>query len=206
MSTLYTDNIRANNASQITVPTGQKIVGTDSRSIVAPGHVIQTLQDTYDTATSTTSAAHTTIMTVNITPKFSTSKILVSTQLWLWHRNYYTGYAGIFRDSTEITTGTDTSNNDGNFASPTPYKGSGIGVRTAESGSNNSASTNWAPFPFSHMILDSPSTTSQIAYTVKIWTNDGNLGPNHPLYVNRATGNTNSPRPICTLTCQEIAQ
>ena len=43
MSTLYTDNIRANNASQITVPTGQKIVGTDAGSIVAPGHVIQTV-------------------------------------------------------------------------------------------------------------------------------------------------------------------
>ena len=40
MSTLYTDNIRANNASQITVPTGQKIVGTDAGSIVAPGHVV----------------------------------------------------------------------------------------------------------------------------------------------------------------------
>ena len=44
MSTLYTDNIRANNASQITVPTGQKIVGTDAASIVAPGHIIQIQQ------------------------------------------------------------------------------------------------------------------------------------------------------------------
>jgi hypothetical protein len=203
MSTLYTDNIRANNASQITVPTGQKIVGTDSGSIVAPGHVIQTLQDTYDTVMSTNSASHTTIMTVNITPKFNTSKILVSTQLWLWHRNYYTGYAGIFRGSTEITLGTDTTNNDGNFASSTPYKGGGIGVRTAESGD---ATTNWAPQSFSHTILDSPSTTSQITYTLQVWTNDGSDGPNHPLYVNSATGTTNSPRPICTLTCQEIAQ
>ena len=42
MSTLYTDNIRANNASQITVPTGQKIVGTDAVSIVAPGQVVNT--------------------------------------------------------------------------------------------------------------------------------------------------------------------
>jgi hypothetical protein len=46
MSTLYTDNIRANNASQITVPTGQKIVGTDSGSIVAPGQVIQCVNST----------------------------------------------------------------------------------------------------------------------------------------------------------------
>ena len=44
MSTLYTDNIRANNASQITVPTSQKIVGTDSASIYAPGMAIQIVQ------------------------------------------------------------------------------------------------------------------------------------------------------------------
>lgn len=186
--------------------TGTTIDIPSSTTLYAPGHIIQTLQSTYDTATSTTSATHTTILTVNITPKFNTSKILVSVQLWLWHRNYYTGYAGIFRGTTEITTGTDTTNDDNNFASSTPYKGSGIGIRTAESGSNNQASTNWAPFPFSHMILDSPSTTSQTTYTVKIWTNDGGVGSSHPLYVNRATGTSNSPRPICTLTCQEIAQ
>ena len=44
MSTLYTDNIRANNASQITLPTGQKIVGTDSASIYAPGMMVQIAQ------------------------------------------------------------------------------------------------------------------------------------------------------------------
>lgn len=47
MSTLYTDNIRANNASQITLPTGQKIVGTDAASIVAPGHVVQVVNNVF---------------------------------------------------------------------------------------------------------------------------------------------------------------
>lgn len=169
-----------------------------------PGLTIQTLQDTYDTATTISSATHTTILTVNITPKFNTSKILVSTQLWLWHTNYYTGYAGIFRGDIDISVGTDTFNYDNNFASPTPYKGGGIGVRTSES--SGSAATNWAPFSFSHTILDNPATTSEITYTIQVWISDGGSGTSYPLYVNRATGETNSPRPICTLTCQEIAQ
>ena len=40
MSTLYTDNIRANSASQITIPTGHKIVGTDTGSIAGVGMLL----------------------------------------------------------------------------------------------------------------------------------------------------------------------
>lgn len=177
---------------------------TTGNGVIIPGHTIQTLQDTYDTATTVSNATKVTLMTVNITPRSLTSKILVSTQLWLWHRNYYTGYVGIFRNSTDITVGTDTTNTDSNFVTSGGYQGSGIGVRTAEGGS--STSTNWAPFSFSHCILDNPSTSSQITYTVKAWNNDDGVGTSHPLYINRATGTTNSPRPICTLTVQEIAQ
>ena len=78
MSTLYTDNIRANNASQITVPTGQKIVGTDSRSIVAPGQVIQIVKGI---GTSGGTSSSTTFVSegieATITPKFNNSIILV---------------------------------------------------------------------------------------------------------------------------------
>jgi len=80
MSTLYTDNIRANNASQITVPTGQKIVGTDSGSIVAPGHVIQIIRTTPSTTFLVALASTPPNMVefwpanrTTITPKFATS-------------------------------------------------------------------------------------------------------------------------------------
>lgn len=52
MSTLYTDNIRANNASQITIPTGHKIVGTDTGSIAGVGNVINITQNMYGTGAS----------------------------------------------------------------------------------------------------------------------------------------------------------
>ena len=85
MSTLYTDNIRANNASQITVPTGHMIMGTDSGTFRAPGTVIQVatyttnaqLSGTIDGTAGDLSATHgTTWHTVSFTPKTSSSKLL----------------------------------------------------------------------------------------------------------------------------------
>ena len=77
MSTLYTDNIRANNASQITVPTGQKIVGADAGSIVAPGHVIQVVQGTVGEL-SNQNAGNIVLINQSFTPKFTGSKFYVS--------------------------------------------------------------------------------------------------------------------------------
>ena len=174
------------------------------------GHVIQTVTGTYDTLTSTTSRTPTTAISVNITPSSTSSKILVMMQTWAWHNNYYTGYLGIFRGSTDITLGTDTNATDGNWAgNASVYQGSGIGVRTAESynlqSGNSGTAANWSPFSFSHTILDSPSSTSQQTYALKFWTNDGGVGTSNPLYINRANNTSNSPRPISTLTLQEIS-
>lgn len=77
MSTLYTDNIRANNASQITIPTGQKIVGTDAGSIVAPGQVIQVARTAYGTEFVYSGTSWSTFFSGNFTPKLSTSHIYI---------------------------------------------------------------------------------------------------------------------------------
>lgn len=81
MSTLYTDNIRANNASQITVPTGQKIVGTDSGSIVAPGCSIQVINSNNNTRfafTSTGTWVNTGLVSLTFPNALQTgSKVLV---------------------------------------------------------------------------------------------------------------------------------
>ena len=86
MSTLYTDNIRANNASQITVPTGQKIVGTDAASIVAPGHVVQIVNNVFanvpasgssQTINASSSSIEITGLATTFTPKLAGSHFLV---------------------------------------------------------------------------------------------------------------------------------
>lgn len=75
MSTLYTDNIRANNASQITVPTGQKIVGTDAASIYSPGSVVQCVHNTFDAHTSINSGVAK-FIDYSITTKLANSFIM----------------------------------------------------------------------------------------------------------------------------------
>ena len=76
MSTLYTDNIRANNASQITVPTGQKIVAVDSAAITSPGMVLQVIEEHLNTYV-TISTAGAKVFGNSITTKAANSKILV---------------------------------------------------------------------------------------------------------------------------------
>ena len=79
MSTLYTDNIRANNASQITVPTGQKIVGTDANSITAPGMAINSVEHQWGNTTVATSQSWTTLSgsAYTYTTKAANSKIMI---------------------------------------------------------------------------------------------------------------------------------
>ena len=89
MSTLYTDNIRANNASQITIPTGQKIVGTDAGSIYSPESILQTVSSgaftTTVTVTSTSfiSSGH----SCSITSKAANSRFLIRLSGGGYHDN-----------------------------------------------------------------------------------------------------------------------
>lgn len=103
MSTLYTDNIRANNASQITVPTGQKIVGTDSGSIVAPGHVIQVVQGTAPETNQ--NASNVVLINTSFTPKSAGNKFYVTftiPNLTGDAANYFQAKAYIGVDSTPL--------------------------------------------------------------------------------------------------------
>lgn len=79
MSTLYTDNIRANNASQITIPTGHKIIGTDQASFVAPKQMIQyEHRFANNTGFNTTSSTMVDVTNfyVDITPKYANSLLV----------------------------------------------------------------------------------------------------------------------------------
>ena len=76
MSTLHVENLKGlssgGNANKIIVPSGQ--------TLHAPGHVIQMQHASFDgNANSTTGTSFVdTLVTLNITPKFATSKILVT--------------------------------------------------------------------------------------------------------------------------------
>ena len=200
MSTLAVNTLQAQTGSNVTVASGT--------TLQAPGHVIQVQTTSFDTATSVATGTPTTFMTVNITPKFSNSLILVQITSHFWHVNYYTGRVGVFRGSTDISKGTDTTNAAGNIAAG---KEGGIGIRNGDLGNaatagDVSTGRNWSPECTTAMYTDSPNTTSQVTYTMKCWTDDAGSGTSYPLYINRANQTGDSPMPKSTMTVTEIAQ
>ena len=108
------------------------------------------------------------IMTATITPKFSTSKILVSTTVQAACSDSAMLY--MFRDSTLINAGTDGSS------------------------SNNGVYRGWAmlrmyrtneTYSYSTQFLDSPATTSAITYKIK----GLNTSSSNSLFINRRASN-----------------
>ena len=120
-------------------------------------------------------------LSVSITPKFSTSKILVQVNIGC---HGTTGNAAntfrIYRGSTNITvTSTNVDNRHG---------------ATVFYNSNNTAMGT----PASFSVLDSPATTSATTYKVTGFTNGGTL------YINRLPGD-NSWNTVSTITVMEVS-
>ena len=78
-SIIKADNISTVSGSgNITIPTGVKVVGTDGASIVAPGHVVQTVRGIGSSGGTSSSTAYVSeAIEATITPKFNNSIILV---------------------------------------------------------------------------------------------------------------------------------
>ena len=132
-------------ASILTV---DNLVGkTTANTVHVPGHVLQVVSTNLgaDLSYSSASTAETNVMTLNITPKFNTSKIFVICNFGLYINSSAAesrGNLGIRRDST-LVRGRDDASGEGFFRD--------------NSGHFKAYMTN---FNF----LDSPATTSTITY------------------------------------------
>ena len=120
------------------------------------GHVIQAVNTSWNTKTTITATSYTTISgaSLAITPKFSTSKILVLINLATSVYDTNTGYAhaafNTFRGSTLIS---GTVPTDGTGAYEIGSYGGGGAVEHGQRYTNN--------------IIDTPSTTSATTYSIK---------------------------------------
>ena len=170
----------------ITIPAGQ--------TLHAPGHVLQVLQ-TVDSGTTSYSTTETWTdagsLSVTITPKFATSKIMVE---YFIHNstNDATTTHRITRNGTAIGIG------DAN----------GIRQRvTTRTGRIRSGDENHISPPAGMKYLDSPATTSALTYKVQLRLQTGE----GPIIMNTAYNQPNndytySGRTISTITVTEIAQ
>ena len=162
------------------------------------GHVLQVLQTvkTSDSNTQSTSLIDVPGMSVDITPKKSTSKILVNVNMWA-ASSYYVVHAALFRDSTELGSADAASNRSTNFLNSTQ---------------DDTAAGHGQMMCIVGTFLDSPtipSTPIAITYKVKYSARpDGN--DSSYTFVNRSEPDrdytTYDCRATSTITVMEVAQ
>ena len=167
-----------------------RIVPRDGLPSGSAGGIIQVKQ-TVKTDTFTTSATSYTDITglsVSITPKFNTSKILVMMHVNLGHTNYVSGFLRLMRDSTAI--------------SVADAAGDRIVSTVAMADDPVDDEINC----YSATFLDSPSTTSATTYKVQLTTeSSGNTGN---VFVNRSgedADNVQNARTVSSITVMEVS-
>lgn len=93
------------NANQILIPSGQKVIATNSGAFVSPGQIVQEVFFTgSDNATSSASSWVQSAVAASITPKYSTSIIMGFATVNVW-RSSTNGYFGV----KVVNTGGNTS-------------------------------------------------------------------------------------------------
>ena len=192
MSTLQVENLigptSGSNANKVIIPSGQ--------TLYAPGHVIQTLTDVSVITESTTTKASdnsfaNSSLSITITPKSSSSKIIVNAVASTGSSNGADGstIVRMIRDSTPIGIG----------------NASGSKIRAGSGrGTNNQDGNTMLNIPL--QVTDTPNTTSALTYTLQFAVRGtGNL----TAYLNRSGSDADTAeyqRTSSSLIIQEIAQ
>ena len=171
-------------ASQLRV---DKIVPVDGAPTGGGGGIIQIVQATSDTQTSTTSTSYVdTPLSVSITPKFSTSKILIRYNINVSiNSDSNIAFFQIVRGSTAVGNGSQGSNR--------------VKCHSALRGQHSDTNPHGVT---SGEFLDAPSTTSATTYKIQFRI-DGNT-----IFFNKATGDSDQafhPSPLSTLTLMEVS-
>ena len=171
------------NGNVVTVPSGH--------TLYAPGHIIQTVSTTKTDAQTSSIGAGTyqavSGLTATITPKFSTSKFLVTVTLNSSGGTYYRQAFSITRDSVNIGIGDAAS------------------TRGRVTSANSGVSGGVSGVTVSGTYLDAPNTTASITYGVNVYNmHTGTV----TMYINRSEGDTDNvanARAVSNITVQEIA-
>ena len=193
MSTLELKELSHPSGEVIKIAAGKTLDLKTQGSVTMPtGSVLQVLSVTkYDTfSLSSMTFTDVTGLSIAITPSSTSSKILVELNINVSASGRYAAVR-LFRDSTQIGGGT--------------AEGVRTSVTISANGSNdNETNQQYIMRNSSASFLDSPSTTSETTYKVKI-ANTNTAGQS--THVNRTVANDNgnySHRGISTLTLTEI--
>ena len=148
MSTLFVNNLNTASGSTITIPTGKTLVGTDTGTLRVPGTIIQVVNGpAVGARLASTSTSYTnTPVTATITPKATSSKILVRwSTITLSPDNVYV----YLRLMCAIGGGSQAL----------------VNANEDHTSLDGYDEANWTPV--SHEALHSPNTTSACVYTLQ---------------------------------------
>jgi len=195
MSTLFVNNLNTASGTDITVPTGKKLIVTDEGGVRVPGSIIQVVQGTFgNKATFQSSSFVATGLSVSITPKSSTSKILLRASFMFSQTKSSSSNQDNMKDFTLLRDSTNIAPHNSRFFSfQNHYGASAISGGTAGYGEQCQQC--------SFEVLDSPSTTSAITYTLHCKVDNANETTIH--FNARGHG---SEKGSAILTAQEVAQ
>lgn len=198
VATLKVNQIESvNGNTDISIPTGERIVGADTGSIVSPGCVVQVVQTVYKGTFSSAigpSFVEVTGMRTDITPKFADSKILVRVGLCIASQ-YWQVRGRLLRDGSVIN---DARGDAAGSRIQVAYNY----VKYGGGSSNSVYDMTHIPIEY----LDSPATTSSVRYSLDI----GGYSTSYTVYVNRnhyySNGADYIGAPYSSMTLMEIAQ
>ena len=170
-----------------------KIIPTAGVPTGGAGGVIQIVEVGHSTEHSITATSPQQIFSASITPKFSTSKIRLELNIFVYHENYFTGYIGIFKNSSSTAIQWDGANNHNN---------SSMIIRE---GKFEDVGSDYKCHPYQFSFLDTAGTTSAITYNIKGYSNNSG----YVTYINRAMSrgqdNSNFPLLRSTFTLTEYS-
>ena len=171
-----------------------KIIPTGGVPTGGGGGVIQVVQKLFTTTFTSNVYAYTDVtgFTIDITPKFSTSKILCFGHI---SGNGTNNTRALYRLLRTVSGGSGVSLGVGNDS---------IGNRAPCIGTIYTGTDNESPSTFGYTVLDSPATTNSINYKIQI--SNGNNSDSS--YVNRASSWSNSyahGAPASSLTLMELS-
>lgn len=205
-SILTVDTMQGLTSGQINLPTGHKIKGTDVGSVYVPGMVIQVAQTKMGSVVTMSGTSEVTGydvgLNVTITPKASTSKFYITTNIHSCCTDSYARTLAIrlFRNGVEVTgaNGVSTGSRLGKWAKTHHNNTSNS---TTIGSDDNHSEINW-----SASYLDSPATASSIVYSVRFDPQNG-----YTFALNRSRGYVDNgyvwaSTPSCYVTVWEIAQ
>ena len=196
-STLKINNLDTASGTDITIPTGKKLVVTDTGGVKLPGGIVQVVRSIVNNPSSTQTSSTSYIAVnsapeVSITPKFAGSLIMIYCGGPIAHFNVSSNYGPVYNIGRTVA---------GGSVAMVDTTGPLHGVYK-----NNQTSGHWEDHVVNYQFCDAPSYSLGQALTYRMYGRKTNSGNDTWLNHHGGIGSTGAGSSSLYTVCMEIAQ